>query len=115
MYLPSEGQLGHTEPTRHDDPLINGHDIEKDVEPIAIVGYAFRFPEDAVDDQQFWNMMMEKRCVSSDAPTDRWNVAGWHHPDKRRRGQVRDPTSNTTRTRENFLTFTSLRPKEVTF
>ncbi|KAJ5644416.1 hypothetical protein N7507_010427 [Penicillium longicatenatum] len=61
---------------------------DKDLlEPIAVVGYCFRFPGDAVDDEGFWRLMMEKRCAMTQSSADRWNVAGWYHPDKRRRGQ----------------------------
>ncbi|RAL08511.1 polyketide synthase [Aspergillus homomorphus CBS 101889] len=60
---------------------------EDRLEPIAIVGYAYRFPGEAVTDDGFWRMMMEKRCVASEAPADRINSAGWCHPDKRRIGQ----------------------------
>lgn len=59
------------------------------LEPIAIVGYSFRFPGDATDSKAFWNMMMEKRCAMSDTPEDRISISQWKHADGRRRGQVR--------------------------
>ncbi|KAB8212294.1 hypothetical protein BDV34DRAFT_1922 [Aspergillus parasiticus] len=60
---------------------------EDKLEPIAIVGFCFRFPDDAVNSRSFWNMMMEKRCAMTESPKDRISVPGWHHPDSRRRGQ----------------------------
>ncbi|KAJ5733817.1 hypothetical protein N7493_002603 [Penicillium malachiteum] len=55
---------------------------------IAVVGYSYKFPGEAVNDDQFWKLMVEQRCAMKEWPADRMNVSGWHHPDKRRRGQV---------------------------
>ncbi|KAH8426120.1 uncharacterized protein LDX57_003862 [Aspergillus melleus] len=63
------------------------------LEPIAIVGYSFRFPGDATDSKAFWKMMMEQRCATSDTPEDRISIPQWQHPDGRRRGQVRSSFS----------------------
>ncbi|KAE8417626.1 thiolase-like protein [Aspergillus pseudocaelatus] len=60
---------------------------EDKLEPIAIVGFCFRFPDDAVNSSGFWSMMMEKRCAMTESPKDRISVSGWHHPNSRRRGQ----------------------------
>ncbi|KAF7595543.1 hypothetical protein BBP40_005578 [Aspergillus hancockii] len=57
------------------------------LEPVAIVGFSFRFPGQATDCKGFWEMMMDKRCAASESPGDRINVSGWYHPDRRRRGQ----------------------------
>ncbi|KAI9927532.1 hypothetical protein MW887_003150 [Aspergillus wentii] len=91
--------LLHGDDDWHDDqsynhadnqPSSNGPTLSLDedkLEPIAIIGHCFRFPGDAVNDEGFWKMMMEKRCAMTEAPADRMSVSGWHHPDKRRRGQ----------------------------
>lgn len=65
------------------------HEDQDRLEPIAIVGYSFRFPGDATNSKAFWQMMMEKRCATSDTPEDRISISQWQHPDGKRRGQVR--------------------------
>jgi acyl transferase domain-containing protein len=50
--------------------------------PLAIIGMSFRFPQDAVNASQFWNMMVEKRCASTPTPPDRFNVKAHYHPDR---------------------------------
>ncbi|KAJ5721630.1 uncharacterized protein N7483_009564 [Penicillium malachiteum] len=57
------------------------------LEPIAVVGYSYRFPGEAVNDGDFWQMLIDKRCAMTEFPSNRINVSGWCHPDKRRRGQ----------------------------
>jgi acyl transferase domain-containing protein len=42
--------------------------------PLAITGFSFRFPQEAVTPEAFWKMMIEKRCASTETPSDRWNV-----------------------------------------
>ncbi|PGH03618.1 hypothetical protein AJ79_07309 [Helicocarpus griseus UAMH5409] len=51
------------------------------VEPIAVIGLAFRLPDDAVSPENFWEMIMEKRCCSKKFPKDRMNIDAFHHPD----------------------------------
>lgn len=41
------------------------------MEPIAIIGMAFRMPEDATDESNFWEMLQEGRNVSTDWPETR--------------------------------------------
>lgn len=52
--------------------------------PLAVVGMSFRFPEDAVTAEGFWRMLVEKRCVSTMTPEDRFNMAAHHHPNQSR-------------------------------
>ncbi|KAH8690541.1 polyketide synthase [Talaromyces proteolyticus] len=56
------------------------------LEPIAIVGFSFQFP-DAEDSESLWKIMVEKRCTVIETPKDRINVDAWYHPDSSRRGQ----------------------------
>jgi hypothetical protein len=53
-------------------------DCEDALEPIAIVGISFRFPQEAVSEASFWEMLMKKRCASTEFPTDRININAFH-------------------------------------
>jgi len=55
----------------------NGEDL---VEPIAIVGFALQFPQDATSEEAFWNMLLERRAALSEVPKDRWNINAFHKP-----------------------------------
>ena len=67
-------------------PLSQDRDI---VEPIAVVGFSLRFPEDAISADSFWEMLMEGRCTATEFPEDRLSVDAVYHPDENRRGTVR--------------------------
>lgn len=62
---------------------------EGKLEPIAVVGLSLRFPENATSADGFWNLMMQKRCVSQSFPEDRINAQGIYHPDPNRHDTVR--------------------------
>ncbi|KAK2742657.1 Type I Iterative PKS [Onygenales sp. PD_40] len=51
------------------------------LEPIAVIGLAFRLPDDAVSSESFWRIMMEKRCCSRKIPEDRMSIDTFYHPD----------------------------------
>src|SRR3954469_1741866 len=51
---------------------------------LAIIGMSLRFPQDAVSPKAFWDMLVERRCASTDFPADRINISAWHSPDKSR-------------------------------
>ena len=54
------------------------------ITPIAVVGFSLEFPQDATSPEGFWNMLLEKRCASSEIPKDRLNVDAFHGIDKSR-------------------------------
>ncbi|EDN96866.1 hypothetical protein SS1G_01792 [Sclerotinia sclerotiorum 1980 UF-70] len=59
--------------------------FESDImEPLAIVGLSFEFPEDATSPKAFWKMMAEKRNAMTEIPKDRVNIDAFYHPDKAR-------------------------------
>ena len=58
------------------------------LEPVAIVGLAFRFPQGAVDEDSFWEKLMNKECTSTEFPKDRLNVNAFHNPSPKRMGTV---------------------------
>jgi acyl transferase domain-containing protein len=47
-------------------------------DPIAVVGYSLKFPQDGDTPQSFWDMLYEGRCASTDFPPDRLNVDAWY-------------------------------------
>jgi acyl transferase domain-containing protein len=62
------------------------HSLHNAIKPIAVVGFSIRFPEDGTSPDKFWNMLMEKRCVTKDFPPDRFNLKAFYHPDSSRAG-----------------------------
>lgn len=64
------------------------HKCNESLEPIAIVGMAFRFPGGAVTEDALWDMLLEKRCASSKFPSDRINIDAFHCPEGKRPNTV---------------------------
>ncbi|KAF2871202.1 hypothetical protein BDV95DRAFT_443995, partial [Massariosphaeria phaeospora] len=58
------------------------------MEPIAVVGFSFKFPEDATSSEGFWNMLMTKRTTMKDWPKDRINIDGYHSTTRREGSSV---------------------------
>ncbi|RHZ54154.1 type I polyketide synthase [Aspergillus thermomutatus] len=56
--------------------------------PLAVVGFSFKFPEDATSSDSFWQMLLEGRCVSTEFPADRMNIDAHYHPDRNRLDSV---------------------------
>ncbi|KAM7195035.1 ketoacyl-synt domain containing protein [Rhypophila sp. PSN 637] len=57
---------------------------EEPVEPIALIGFAFKFPQDATSSDDFWKLLEAKRCVATEIPADRMNLDGFYHPEQSR-------------------------------
>ncbi|KAL8724488.1 MAG: hypothetical protein Q9166_007922 [cf. Caloplaca sp. 2 TL-2023] len=53
-------------------------------EPLAIVGFSLRFPQEATTPEAFWSMLLEKRCAMTEWPNDRMNSRAHYHSDKSR-------------------------------
>ncbi|KIX09429.1 uncharacterized protein Z518_00509 [Rhinocladiella mackenziei CBS 650.93] len=62
--------------------------IDDKIEPIAIVGLSCRFPGDASNPNNLWDMMSNARRGHSKIPADRFNADTWYHPSHDRRGAV---------------------------
>ena len=64
--------------------------LEKDkLEPIAVVGLALRFPQDATSSAAFWQMLMEGRSAMTEIPKDRFNVDAFYHTGPKKTNVVR--------------------------
>ncbi|KAF2262720.1 ketoacyl-synt-domain-containing protein [Lojkania enalia] len=51
-------------------------------DPLAIVGFSLRFPQDAVSPESFWNALVEKRCLATKIPKERMNIDAFQHPSR---------------------------------
>lgn len=58
------------------------------VEPIAIVGLATRFPQQATSTEDLWNTLLQARSTWSAIPEKRFNAAAFYHPDPEHGGTV---------------------------
>lgn len=72
----------------------NGH-VEDDgllqpdkLDPIAIVGLALRFPQDATSPEAFWQMLLEGRSALTDVPQDRYRVDAFYEASANKSGTV---------------------------
>lgn len=51
------------------------------LEPIAVIGFAARLPQDATTPESFWQMLCEGRSARTEIPQDRFNIDAFYHPD----------------------------------
>jgi len=79
---------------RPDSPFSDDSEIfEQDLlEPLAIVGFSLKFPQDATSSEYFWNMLVEARNVSTEFPKERMNIDAFHEQDGDRQGTVSFPS-----------------------
>lgn len=63
----------HAQSSRESDPM-----------PIAIIGLAFEFPQEATTVDSFWQMLSSGRSASTEFPPDRLNINAFYHPDQDR-------------------------------
>lgn len=63
-------------------------DMAEELQPIAIIGLAFRFPQDTTSEAAFWQMLYEGRSASTEFPRDRLNIDAYYHPDEARPSTV---------------------------
>lgn len=61
------------------------------MEDIAIVGIGLRFPGDAKNPEELWNVLERGESQWSEFPKDRLNIDGYYHPGGDRLGSVRFP------------------------
>lgn len=61
-------------------PEIQGLGNDK-MEPIAVIGFAARLPQDATTAESFWQLLCEGRSARSEIPKDRFNIDAFYHPD----------------------------------
>lgn len=59
-----------------------------DREPMAIVGMAARFPQDADSVEHLWSFLLSARQAMTEFPEDRINQRAHYHPDAEHGGTV---------------------------
>ena len=63
-------------------------DLHDALEPIAVVGFSVKYPQDADSPASFWSMLVEKRCAMKEWPKDRINLDAFYHRDEDRDEKV---------------------------
>jgi hypothetical protein len=79
-YGGSNGAFPTTASVDDDDDLL---------EPIAIIGFSMRFPQEATSPDGLWKILMDGRSVMTEIPPERFNINGFYHPDASHSGTVR--------------------------
>jgi acyl transferase domain-containing protein len=47
-------------------------------DPIAIIGFSLRFPQDADSAEAFWEMLYNGRCAMTEVPADRFAIGSFY-------------------------------------
>lgn len=72
----------------------NGHGDDAELlqadklDPIAVVGLALRFPQDATSPEAFWQMLLEGRSALTDVPQDRYHIDAFYKASANQSGMV---------------------------
>jgi hypothetical protein len=61
---------------------------QEKIDPIAVVGFSLKFPQDATSPESFWKMLVEQRCAMTQIPEDRLNLDSFYGTDKNRNDTV---------------------------
>ncbi|KAA8624680.1 Polyketide synthase modules [Pyrenophora tritici-repentis] len=77
-------------PATSQAPLKATSDVEDIVEPIAIVGFGFKFPQDITNTESLWKLLMERRSTMTEIPKNRWNIDGFYKEHGHRPGTVKN-------------------------
>ncbi|KAF2106989.1 polyketide synthase-like protein [Lophiotrema nucula] len=64
-------------------------DQESPFEPIAIVGFSLKFPQDAVSEESFWDLLQQRRSTMTEVPQDRWNGDAFFKPEGNKAGTMK--------------------------
>ncbi len=62
---------------------------ESKIEPIAVTGFALKYPQEAISAETFWQMLIEGRDATTEFPTDRLNIDAFYDPDISKHNTVR--------------------------
>lgn len=52
-----------------------------DPEPMAIIGMACQFPQEAENPEKFWELLLEGRSAMTEFPKEKLNIDSHYHPD----------------------------------
>ncbi|KAF5852136.1 hypothetical protein GGP41_000920 [Bipolaris sorokiniana] len=59
-------------------------------EPIAVVGFGFKFPQDVTNAESLWKLLIERRSTMTEIPKNRWNIDGFYKENGHRPGTVKN-------------------------
>lgn len=65
----------------------------KEDDPVVVVGLSFRFPQDAVSEEEFWKIIHEGTSTSTEVPLTRYNINGHYAVNAAAHNAVRSPLS----------------------
>ena len=52
--------------------------MQTDDDPIAVVGFSLRFPQDADSTESFWEMLSQGKNAMTDFPSTKFNIDAFH-------------------------------------
>ena len=70
------------------------HDLNlrsQGLEPLAVIGFSLKFPQEATSAASFWRMLEERRCAMTEWPTDRISLDSFYDGQSEKRGTVNNP------------------------
>lgn len=85
----AEGLSNH--PTAHEacalqaEGFVSENLNQDKLEPIAVIGFSLRFPQDATSPAALWQMLVERRSAFTEFPKDRFNFDAFYHQDQNRK------------------------------
>lgn len=59
-------------------------------DPIAVVGFGFKFPQDVTNAESLWKLLIERRSTMTEIPKNRWNIDGFYKENGHRPGTVKN-------------------------
>lgn len=85
----SQSQPSHDFPDSSAPELHGANSFLQDqLDPVAVVGFSIKFPQEATSSEALWSMLLEKRCAMTEWPSERANLDAFYHPDKKRNDTV---------------------------
>lgn len=62
-------------------------------EPMAIIGMACQFPQEADNPERFWKLLVEGKSAMTEFPQEKLNINSHYHPDPAHGSSVGNPSS----------------------
>ncbi|KAH9866810.1 hypothetical protein J1614_008503, partial [Plenodomus biglobosus] len=57
-------------------------------DPVAVIGFAYRFPGDAVNEETFWDIILHGKSTMTEVPESRYNINGFYNPNRSHRDSL---------------------------
>jgi acyl transferase domain-containing protein len=85
MSFPQRTQASHSTSAGH---LDSEKAPSAHVEPLAVIGLACRFPQNATNVESLWQCLLAGRSMATRTPKEKINTEGYYHPDPERGGSI---------------------------